>query len=268
MPHVSKRKVRKLEDAGDSPSLIGWLRTEDLDSFSVSRISDALGRLGDPLAIDALLEACAHALDPERPLRALASIGDKRAVPTLSFLCDHWYEKRTERGSAGPWNIRSWMLGIETMKELAGDSDGIAECIEAVKEGLRRYHKVAWTDLNTWEKCPLCGSAWAVRVDRAAHCSRCCRYFSGDFVLPHASDGSDGKPFGTLIEAVTWTVLLVPEAWMRLNKEREADGLVTLPPSPVSILTPTVEGRVAWQFDEFTMGAALRGGPDTPPQLD
>jgi hypothetical protein len=267
MAHLSKRKVRKLEEAGDVPALIGWLRADRLDTFSFARISDALGRLRDPLAVDALLYACAVSADPERPLRALATIGDDRAVPALLALCQHWRSKGNEPGTKGPWNMRSYLLGVETMRELAGDVDGIRSCEEAMKEGWRRYHQVAWSDIAALDECPLCGTSWAARVEGAAQCSRCYRYFSNFDCLPHASDGSYGVPFGTLTGTSLWTMALT-EFWLRYNDEREAEGLVRLPTVPIHMLMPTVESSVAWKFDEVTMGGALRGGKDQPPLLD
>jgi hypothetical protein len=265
---LSKRDVKHLEAAADTPALIGWLRSGTLDRGMKGRVANALGRIGDPLAVDALLQACADQVAVGNVMGALAKIGDRRAVEGLVALMAYWRRGRAEPGSGGFMNRLSVESAAGTLRALLGDdvAGGIRECDEALMAGWQRYHQRAWTAVETWADCPLCGGAWHLRVEGAAQCRPCYRYFSNYDRLPHASDGSDGRSYGDLTGTSLWTLTLV-EGWLDYCRQREADGLVPLPMVVPQLLTPVVDHPVAWEYDETLMGGALRGGPNAPPGL-
>lgn len=89
------------------PELIGLL--ESADSLLRSLASDALTEIGVP-SVEALLEVMSHGSQAARleALRALARIGDRRAIPVLfavleedSALMEHWAAEGLERMGVG-----------------------------------------------------------------------------------------------------------------------------------------------------------------------
>jgi hypothetical protein len=108
--------LRTLDARGTVPSILTCLERESVWNV-VAGLINALGSLGDASVVPVLIHWCEHGDDFHRldALKALASIGDDRAVPVARALLaeDRRPERRTQSGS---------MSNVRTIAELARDA--------------------------------------------------------------------------------------------------------------------------------------------------
>jgi len=174
------RKVRALKRNNDVEGLITVLLDKSMSGPERRAAAVYLGDLGDARAVHPLITTLTDHVVRGPSAQALGNIGDYRAVLPLYVLAkttdNHIVQARAEKAFS--------QLG-------QSDPDAFRNAYKAqgdrLTAGLDEFAARSASGVDDWIDCPLCGDAFAERVERAAHCSYCGYYFTDSGRVPLVS---------------------------------------------------------------------------------